>query len=237
MHTNIATLFIICLVFLAPSAAADEASVRKALQSRFPQDKVVSVIKTPYFGLYEVVIGNQLVYTDERVTYLFVGSVLDAKSLQDLTEQRVRKMNAAQFDTLPLDLAMKTVRGNGSRVMAMFSDPRCPFCKRLEKTMTEVTDVTIYTFLYPILKGSEPLAKAVWCAPDRQKAWDDLMLRDIAPQQVPVCDTPIDKVLALGQKLRVNATPTMIFGSGRIVSGAIPAAEIEVHLNEARAAK
>lgn len=233
MLKNIVQGLLLAVTLASAAAFADEASVRKALQARFPDDKVISVTRTPYLGLYEIVIGNQLVYTDEKANYLFVGNVLDAKTLQDLTEQRVRKLNATRFESLPLDLAMKAVKGDGKRVFAIFSDPRCPYCKRLEKTMTEVTDVTVYTFLYPILSGSEPIARAVWCASDRLKAWDDLMLREIQPRAAAAgCDTPIAKVMALGQQMRVNGTPTLVFASGRIVSGAIPLAELEKYLNE-----
>lgn len=222
------------LALSAASAFADEAAVKKALQARFPEEKVVSIAKTPYFGLYEVFIGNQVVYTDEKAKFLFVGSILDAKTLQNLTERQVMKFNASRFESLPLDLAIKTVKGDGKRVLAVFSDPRCPYCKRLEKTLTEVTDVTIYTLLYPILSGSEPVARAVWCAPDRQKAWDDLMLRDIPPQAAG-CETPIAKIVRLGQQLGVNGTPALVFPSGRIVSGAIPAQELEKYLSEPKA--
>ena len=166
MLKQTANILVALLALTAASAFADEESVRKAFQARFPEEKVISVAKTPYSGLYEVVIGNQLVYTDDKVKFMFVGSVLDAKTLQNLTEQRALKHNAGRFASLPLDLAFKSVKGNGKRTLAVFSDPRCPYCKRLEKTLTEITDVTVYTFLYPILGGSESLAKAIWCAPD-----------------------------------------------------------------------
>lgn len=219
------------LALSAASAFAGEEAIRKALTARFPEEKVGSVAKTPYFGLYEAFIGSQLVYTDENAKFLFMGSMLDAKTLQNLTERRMMKFNASRFESLPLDLAIKTVKGDGKRVLAVFSDPRCPYCKRLEKTLAEVTNVTVYTLLYPILSGSEPISRSVWCAPDRQKAWDDLMLRDIPPQAAS-CDTPIAKITQLGRQLGVNGTPALIFSSGRIVSGAIPASELEKYLSE-----
>lgn len=219
------------LALSAASAFASEEVIKKTLAARFPEEKVGSIAKTPYFGLYEVFIGSQLVYTDENAKYLFMGSMLDAKTLQNLTERRMMKFNASRFESLPLNLAIKTVKGDGKRVLAVFSDPRCPYCKRLEKTLAEVTNVTIYTLLYPILNGSEPISKAVWCAPDRQKAWDDLMLRDIPPQAAN-CETPIAKITQLGQQLGVNGTPALVFPSGRIVSGAIPAPELEKYLSE-----
>lgn len=223
-------LLVLFVLFTVPIAYANEAEIKKTLEAKFPQAKVDKVTKTPYFGLYEVFMDKQLFYTDEKVSYIFLGNIIDAKTNQNITQQRLAKLTAIPFDTLPLDLAIKTVRGNGSRKVAVFSDPDCPFCRRLEKELANVTDVTIYTFLYPIPSlhpDAAEKAKAVWCSPDRVKAWDDLMLRGIAPSAPASCANPVDKLMALGEKHRIFGTPTLIFPDGTVVPGAVPLAQLE----------
>lgn len=234
-------LFPLLFLFLVPAAFANDAVtkvnegvIKKAVEQRFPGATVSSVTKTPYFGLYEVFIENDIIYTDEKVNYIIVGKVLDMQSMQDLTQERLRKLTAISFDQLPLDLAIKTVKGSGKRKVAMFSDPDCPFCKRLEREMVNVTDVTIYTFLYPIEAlhpGAGTKARAVWCADDRVKAWNDLMLNGNLPRNDGSCDNPVAKINQLGQKSHINATPTLIFPDGQMVPGLIPVSELESHLN------
>ncbi|HEX7233939.1 MAG TPA: DsbC family protein, partial [Nitrosospira sp.] len=139
------------------AAYADEASLRKALLADFPGEKIESIKKTPYLGLYEVVVGDDLFYTDENATFLFLGHVIDPKTKQSLTSERLQEIKDARrisMDELPLDLSIKAVRGNGKRKLVVFSDPKCPYCKRLEKELAKVTDITIYTLLYPVLNGS-----------------------------------------------------------------------------------
>jgi thiol:disulfide interchange protein DsbC len=231
------TVLLLLLLATARFAFANEAEIKKALEAKFPQVKVDSVTKTPYFGLYEVFMDKQLFYTDEKVTYLFLGNIIDLKTRENVTEQRLAKLTAIPFESLPLDLAIKTVRGNGSRKVAVFSDPDCPYCKRLEKELANVTDVTIYTFLYPIPSlhpNAEQKAKAVWCSQERGKAWDDLMLRGIAPTASPTCANPVEKVMALGQKHRIFGTPTLIFPDGTVVPGAVPLAQLEKMLSETK---
>jgi len=228
------THLVLALLFFAHAAAADEASVRKAVQEKFPKANIESVNKTPYLGLYEVYMEKQLVYTDEKVNYFFLGSVVDGKTLQNLTEERTRKLNAIKFDSLPLEMAIKIVKGNGKRKVAIFSDPFCPFCQRLEQSMAGVTDVTIYTFLYPIESlhpGATQKAKAIWCSPDRVKAWNDFMLRRIGPDAQPSCDTPVDKIVEYGRSKGFNGTPTLIFADGEVIPGAIPTARLEQMLD------
>jgi len=218
------------LLAFIPAAYADEAEIRKILEAKFPQAKVDKVTKTSYLGLYEVFMDKRLFYTDEKVSYIFLGNIIDAKTNQNLTEQRMQKLTAIAFDTLPLDLAIKTVRGDGSRKVAVFSDPDCPYCKRLEKELVNVNNVTIYTFLYPIPSlhpNAAEKAKAVWCSSDRQKAWDDLMLRETAPTAPATCPNPVDKTIALGEKHRIFGTPTLIFADGTVVPGAVPLAQLE----------
>jgi thiol:disulfide interchange protein DsbC len=214
-------------------AQAGEGEIRQSLQSRFPDiGKLEHIVKTPYAGLYEVVINDQLLYTDAQGQYLFDGSVIDVKNRRDLTEERRRQLFAIEFDKLPLDLAVKKVKGNGKRKLAYFSDPNCGFCKRLEKELSKVNDVTLYLFLYPIFQGSDELVRNVYCAKDPVRAWDSLMMDGKAPANAS-CKTPIDKVLALGKKLRVTGTPNLIFGDGVQVPGYLPAEELEKRLGEA----
>ena len=221
-----------CLAWLS-CAQAGENEIRQSLQSRFPNvGRIEHIVKTPYAGLYEVVINDQLLYADAQGQYLFEGSVIDVKSRRDLTEERRRQLFALDFDKLPLDLAVKKVKGNGKRRLAYFTDPNCGFCKRLEKELSKVSDVTLYLFLYPIFQGSDEIVRNVYCARDPVKAWDDLMLGGIAPASAS-CKVPTDKVLALGRKLRVSGTPNLIFGDGMQVPGYLPAEELEKRLGEA----
>ncbi|WP_435628411.1 DsbC family protein [Candidatus Ferrigenium straubiae] len=214
-------------------AQAGEEEIRQSLQGKFPNiGKLEHIVKTPYAGLYEVVINDQLLYTDAQGQYLFDGSVIEVNSRRDMTEERRRVLFAIEFDKLPFDLAVKKVKGNGKRKLAYFSDPNCGFCKRLEKELSKVNDVTLYLFLYPIFQGSDELVRNVYCAKNPVKAWDELMLDGKVPTNAS-CKTPTDKVLALGKKLRVNGTPNLIFGNGIQIPGYLPAEELEKRLNEA----
>jgi thiol:disulfide interchange protein DsbC len=226
------------LLFFAFSPAfADEAAIKKTLQPIFPGEKIESVKKTPYLGLYEVVVGSELFYTDEKGTYLFFGHVVDPQTRQSLTSERLQQIKDARRispASLPLESAIKAVKGNGKRKLVVFSDPNCPYCKRLEKELANISDVTIYTLLYPVLNGSLPTATAIWCSPDRLKAWDDFMLRGVAPTGKN-CETPIETLLEAGKKNGINGTPTLIFADGSVAPGMIPADTIEKKLNSAAA--
>lgn len=227
------------LCLLSGSVFADEAAVKKALMTHFPGEKIGSVKKTPYLGLYEVVIGDELLYTDEKATYFFFGHVVDPQTRQSLTSERLQQIKDARrisIDSLPLEHAIKAVKGNGKRKLVVFSDPNCPYCKRLEKELTKVTDVTIYTLLYPVLNGSLPTATAIWCSADRLKAWDDFMLKGTAPAGKN-CETPIDTLLQVGRKHGINGTPTLIFADGSVVPGMITTEIIEKKLGGGPAAK
>lgn len=218
------------LLVLLSSAQAGESEIRQSLQSKFPNiGKLEHVVKTPYGGLYEIVVGDQLLYTDAQGQYLFDGNVIDAQSRRDLTEERRRQLFAIEFDKLPLNLAVKKVKGNGKRRMAYFTDPNCGYCKRLEKELGKVDNVTLYLFLYPIFQGSDVLVRNVYCAKNPAKAWDSLMLSGVAPAAAS-CNMPLEAIMALGKKLRVSGTPNLVFGDGMQVPGYLPAEELEKRL-------
>ena len=180
---------------LSPLAQADEAEVRKSIEEKLGA-KVVSVTKSPYLGLYEVYASGQILYTDENVTAVFAGNLLDTKSMQNVTAERMKKLSAVKFSDLPLDKAVKMVKGDGSRVLVTFEDPNCGYCKRIAKDLNELKNVTIYTFIYPILSpDSADKARKVWCSTDRSKAWRDLMVDGKVPTAKGECDTPIQDVI------------------------------------------
>lgn len=219
------------LFTLLPTAHAGEKEIRQAMQSRFPNiGKLEHVVKTPYSGLYEIVIDGQLFYIDAQGQYLFEGSVIDTKTRRDLSEERRSKLFAIDFYSLPLDLAVKRVKGNGKRKMAYFTDPNCTYCKRLEKELSKVSDVTLYIYLFPLFEGSDAIVRNVYCAKDPIKAWDDLMQNGVAPANAN-CKTPTEQVKALGKKLRVSGTPNLIFANGVQAPGYMPAEELEKRLN------
>lgn len=219
------------LAFSAVAVQAGEADIKKTIETQFVGSKVQSVTKTPYSGLYEVVLeGAQVAYVDEKVNYLFMGSIMDVKSQRNLTDERIQKLTAIKFDTLPLELAIKVVKGNGSRKIAVFSDADCPYCKKFEEELKKVDNITVYTFLYPI-DSLHPQAglksKQIWCAPDKAKAWDDYMQKGILPKNDGACDNPLAKTAELGRKHNINGTPAIVFSDGRRVPGAIPAPKLE----------
>lgn len=225
--------FLLLFAVSTSIAHAGEAEIKITLQKRIPQiGQINQVIKSPIAGLYEVITQDHLFYTDDKAQYLIDGAVYDLKSMRNLTEERSRKLFAIDFNKLPLELAVKKIKGNGKRKLAIFTDPNCGFCKKLENELKQIDDVTIYQFLYPVFPGSEEKVRDVWCSKDRVKAWDDLMQEGIAPPSGN-CDTPTAKVLALGRKLKVNGTPALIFGDGTMNPGYLPASELEKALSAA----
>lgn len=225
------------LALLIPSvAAASEATVKQAMQKKYPDVQVETVARTPIAGIYEVYAGGTVLYVDENVNYMIVqGRLIDVARRVDLTEERLRVLTAVKFDQLPLDLAFRMVKGNGKRKFAYFTDPNCPFCKRLDQELARVTDVTIYLFLYPILSpDSVEKAKAVWCSKDRGKVYSEMMLNGNPPKTAGTCDTPIEKILAYGRQKGISGTPTLFFADGQRQTGWIPADQIEKLLDGAR---
>lgn len=221
---------------LAPSApaiaATDSATeaVKGRFHERFPELEVGRVQRTPY-GFYEVQVGMDMVYTDEKVSWVMQGQLVDAMTRRDVTRASLDALADIAFDKLPLDLAIKQVKGSGKRKVAVFEDPNCGYCKQLRHTLQQVDDVTIYTFLYPILApDSADKSRTIWCSKDAAAAWDDWMLHGKMPASTP-CDAPIDKVLALGKQLMVSGTPTLYFENGTHTSGALPLARLQARLN------
>lgn len=220
-------------------AAADEAAVRRLLQDkRRGEGQLESVQKAPYAELYEVVIRSQdgpaIYYVDSRATVIITGQVIDAKTGRHLTQERERKLNAIRWDSLPFEWAITTVRGNGRRKIAILSDPNCPYCKRLENDLANLSDITVHILPFAILgPESVRLAKAVWCSKDLATAWDDLMFRRIQPRPDRDCDTPVEKLQEFGRRIGAGSTPTWFLESGERLSGALPPDEVRRLLDEA----
>ncbi len=215
----------------ADVAIANPDLVKKEVEKKFPEVKIERVTKTIYGGLYEIFAGSEILYTDEKVNFLVLGNLIDAQTRSNITEARMQKLTAIKFDDLPLEQAIKLVRGNGSRRMAIFADPNCGYCKRFEQDVNQLENVTAYIFTYPILSpDSMTKSKSIWCSPDRLKAWQDQMLRGQAPTAAGTCESPVDKLVALGQRLRINGTPTTFFENGERISGAIPREQIDAKL-------
>ena len=220
-----------------PVHAQQEDRIKAELKKRVPEAPVDSVRKAGYGNLYEIVAGGEIYYTDESASFLLAGSLLDLKNKQNVTEARLRQINALKWNELPLDQAIKITRGNGSRKIAIFEDPNCGYCKRFERDLIGVNDITVFVFLYPILSpDSMEKSKAIWCAADKGKMWLDHMTRDAAISGDTKCATPIDKNLALGKEKRLTGTPTIIFENGERVPGAMTLADFEKKLAESTAA-
>ncbi|HXU54232.1 MAG TPA: DsbC family protein [Casimicrobiaceae bacterium] len=223
----------------AATTAPELAAVKALIEAKFPGAAVTNVARSPYFGLYEAQFDDRMIYTDAKVSYVVVGAIFDADTKQNLTDARLRELNRIAWDQLPLDLAIKKVKGNGARKLAIFSDADCPYCKRLESEMKTLDNVTIYTFLFPIPQlhpDSARKSALIWCAPDRSKAWDDWFASGKLPNNKGDCATPLAKTAQLGQKYRVSATPTLVFADGSMVPGAIPLDQLENELKQAEAA-
>jgi thiol:disulfide interchange protein DsbC len=217
-------------------AQAQEATIRKNLGERVPQlQKIDEISRTPMNGLWEVRVGSEILYTDAEGNFLIEGSLIDARLKKNLTEERVEKLTAIDFSALPVKDAFTIVRGNGKRKLAVFEDPNCGYCKRFERDLQKVDNVTIHMFLYPILGGDSPeKSRNVWCSKDKGKAWQDQMVRDQAPPAL-ACDTAaIARNLEFGKKYKISGTPTLFFADGSRVPGAIPAAQVEKYLADAR---
>ena len=221
--------------WLSTAVLANEAEVRKNMQARYPGIPVESVARTPLPGIYEVYAGGIVIYTDEKVNYLIAeGRLVDAHTRTDLTAERLRKLRAIPFNSLPLNQSFTIVRGNGKRKLAYFADPNCGYCKRFEQDLMSVSDITVHVFMYPVLsQDSIDKARAVWCSRDRAKVWNDWMQKNVVPTGSGSCDTPIDKIVQFGRDKGINGTPTLILADGSRVPGAIAAADLVKLMDEA----
>ena len=224
---------LLALLLLAPLAGANEAQIRKALEGRLGGARIEGIQPAPVPGLFEVRFrgpeGVQVIYTDATASHIIVGAIYEARTSRNLTDERMRKLNAIRFDSLPLELAVKVQRGNGKRVVAMFTDPYCPACRQFERVLQQIDHITVYVFMYPVIRPENAdHSRAVWCSPDRAKAWLELAAapRAKVPEAKPGCGDPVDKVLALGRSLGVNSTPTLILANGERLSGGLPAEEL-----------
>jgi thiol:disulfide interchange protein DsbC len=233
--TRLAATLSLAALLALPAFAQDAERIKAELKKKVPEAPVDTVRKVPYAGLYEVVVGGDIYYTDDKASFLLTGSLIDLKTKENVTELRMRQVNAIKWDTLPFDQAIKIVRGNGSRKVALFEDPNCGYCKRMERDMMGVNDITLFVFLYPILSpDSLEKSKAIWCSSDRGKAWLDHMVRDAAVSGDTTCATPLDRILALGKDKRISGTPTLIFENGERIPGAISMVDFEKRLTEAK---
>ena len=230
------TAVLLATLVAAFGVNAQEATIRKNLAERLPQiEKIDEVTKSPVPGLFEVrVNGTEIFYTDAEANYLVQGSLIDTKQRRNLTEERIEKLLAVNFDTLPFKDAFTIVRGNGKRKLAVFEDPNCGYCKRFERDLQKVDNVTIHMFLYPILgPDSVEKSKNIWCAKDKQKAWQDWMVRDVSPNAAKCDSAAITRNVEIGRKYKITGTPTLLFADGSRVPGAVGAAQVEKLLTEA----
>jgi thiol:disulfide interchange protein DsbC len=236
-RTPISSLLILLwgVVLANVAAAAEMETIKKVLAVRYPEVTVVDVRPSEITGLYEIYTGDAIVYANDNADFLIAGPMVDTRNRQNISADHLDQRNAIDFSTLPFDKAIKTVKGNGSRKVAVFADPDCPYCKHLEKELASVNNVTIYTFLYPLSElhpDAQARARAIWCSKDRSKAWTEWMAsgRDVSAPGDQCKADPIADLRALGIKLRINSTPTLVFSNGQRTSGALPAAQLESRL-------
>jgi thiol:disulfide interchange protein DsbC len=235
---NLLRLGVLAVVLTAAAAShADEAAIRKNLAERLPNfPKIDEVSKTPIAGLFELRVGTDVFYVDEQGNYLIQGSIIETRTRTDLTQARIDKLTAVDFGTLPLKDAFLIKQGSGARKLVVFADPNCGYCKHIERDLLTLKDVSIYTFLYPILGPDSTLkSKDIWCTKDPGKAWRAWMVDGQAPAKAAAsCDTTVlERNIALGQKYKVQGTPGVVFEDGSRAPGAIPAAQIEQRLQAA----
>ncbi len=227
---------LVLMLAFGSAAVADESDIKKGMEAKLGA-KVESVTKAGYLGLYEVYAEGNIFYTDEKMTAIVVGGqLIDGKSMKNMTEDRMKRLTAIKFSDLPLERAIKQVRGDGKRVLATFEDPNCGYCKRLAKDLQKLENSTVYTFLYPILsEDSVRKSKQIWCSADRAKAWNDWMVDGKAPAGRDDCDTTaVSKNQEFGRKLNITGTPTMFFSDGERVPGAMALDRIEQKLSHGK---
>lgn len=230
--------FVIAITLASSLSHADEAAVRSSLQQAFPQRTIKSISKTPASGVLEAVIDGRIFYVSEDGRYVFGGPLIDASTNENLTQARLDQINAIPFSSLPLIDAIKRVKGDGSRKIAIFEDPDCPYCKKLEQEIKEIDNLTTYVFLYPIEQlhpGAPNKSKAIWCAADQRRAWEKAVLTGVVPAGPVNCANPVERNVAFGRAHGISGTPTTIFANGFRLVGAVSRDELERQL--AKAAK
>ncbi len=222
-------LIVATTVLSLGSAVAQEAAIRKNLSERLPNlPKIDEVSKTPMNGLFEIRMGNEVMYSDADGSFLIQGALIDVKQKRNLTEERMEKLSAIAFDQLPMKSAFTQVRGNGKRKLAVFADPNCGYCKRFEKDLQKLDNVTIHHFLYPILgEDSRTKSRNIWCAKDKAKVWNDWMINGTTPPTANCDASAVDTVVEFGKKNRITGTPMLLFADGTRVPGAVPMAQVE----------
>ena len=229
-------------LWFTSSAHAGEAEIRAAIAASFPGTRIVSIAKSPLNGISEVVVdgdqGPVVVYADDKGQHVLIGDLLNLRDKRNLTRERMDKLLEVKWDSLPLNNAIKLVKGNGKRQFAVFSDPDCPFCKKADVEFDKLDNVTIHIFPYPLPMHPDAPRKSrlVWCSKDRAKAWQDMMLRNKLPTGKDDCKNPIEDNLALGTRLRIDGTPAMIFPNGKRIPGYVDAARLEAMLDAAQVA-
>lgn len=223
------------LTLRAEDAAETVKTLKQTLQSRFPEIRILDVQPTPAAGLFEVFTGDSIAYVTAGGDYLVLGSMLDTRTKTDLTARSMDVHNAIDFSSLPVGQAIKVVKGNGKRQLAVFSDPDCPYCQKLEHELASLSDVTVYTYLYPIDSlhpEASSKARAIWCSPNRSEAWTKWMTKQEAAKSPTTCDAdPVKDLQALGAKLHINSTPTLFLADGKRISGMMPAAQLDKALD------
>ena len=235
MKAFLRTALSLTLALAGLAAHAQEATIRKNLGELLSNPiRIEEISKTPMEGLYEVRYnGNEIFYTDANGSFILDGQLLDLKAKTNLTEQRIDKLTAIEFKDLPLKDSFTVVRGNGKRKVAVFEDPNCGYCKRFERDLAKVDNVTVHVFLYPILSHSAEKSRAIWCAKDKGKTFMDWMTRDVPPPEATCDVAALARNVEFGKKNRITGTPTMIFTNGKKVPGAIPVDRFEKLLAEA----
>ncbi len=229
MLRSVVTGMMIIFGAVSLGAHADETKIRQKLQARFPAMAVESVTKAPFAGLYEVVLDGEIVYTDAKVEYFFGGNIYDIRTLppRNLTQDSTNRMTAKTLEG-SIASAIKRVKGGGSRTIYTFEDPNCGYCKQLHQELAKVNDLTHYVFLIPILgQDSYDKSRAVWCARDRPKAWDELMQGGVVPGLATNCSTPIEKNLQLMRRFGIRGTPAIYLTDGQQIGGFLSADKIE----------
>ena len=234
---------ILIFSFVFSGAFADEGTLEDRIRDRFPTASIDSISETQIMGLYEIVISGSIYYVDESFTYLFDGNLIELSTMRNVTSERVSEIEMAElekvsmpFDELPLEMAIKRVYGSGEREFAYFADPNCGYCLKFdEETLGNITDATLYLFLYPVItERSIPISKAIWCSADAGEAWDNFIFHGVNPEANDECENPIDQIVDFGKKMLVRATPTLLFSDGSRASGALNLEQLEGRLTAAQ---